>query len=101
MKPEDTLCHCYQIPVRKVANYIRRERPQYASLVSRCLGAGTGCGWCVPLIQRLHAEIMAGGSEEAIPMNPQQAIILRANYRRTGVRRDAKEVSPEKEDTGR
>jgi hypothetical protein len=34
-----------------------------ASLVSACLGAGAGCGWCVPFLEDLHRQV-AGGEEK-------------------------------------
>jgi bacterioferritin-associated ferredoxin len=60
MKPEDKVCICNDVTLRKLVNYIRRERPPVPSLVSQCLSAGTACGWCVPFLQRLHREVLAG-----------------------------------------
>lgn len=34
-------------------NFARRERPERASRMSECLGAGTGCGWCIPFLVRI------------------------------------------------
>ena len=60
MKPDDEVCLCYGVSLRKLVNYIQREQPPVASLVSRCLSAGTGCGWCVPFLEKLHRDVMAG-----------------------------------------
>src|ERR1700759_3766057 len=27
------------------------------SQISECLSAGTGCGWCVPMLKKIHKEI--------------------------------------------
>lgn len=36
--------------------FIRVNRPRYASQLSECYGAGTGCGWCRPFLRRLMEE---------------------------------------------
>lgn len=53
MQPDDELCLCFHVTRRKVANYIRIERPRSASQLSECYGAGTGCGWCRPYLERM------------------------------------------------
>jgi len=37
------------------------ERPQRVGQLSECFGAGTGCGWCRPYLQRLFDESAAKG----------------------------------------
>ena len=46
MQPDDELCLCFHVTLRKVLSYLRIERPSRASQLSDCGGAGTGCGWC-------------------------------------------------------
>ncbi len=53
MQPDDNICYCYRVSLRKLVNYARRERPQRASQMSDCLDAGTGCGWCIPFLKRI------------------------------------------------
>ncbi|HEX3998343.1 MAG TPA: (2Fe-2S)-binding protein [Pirellulales bacterium] len=53
MLPDDELCLCFHVTKRKVENFLRVERPRRASQISECFGAGTGCGWCRPFLQRL------------------------------------------------
>lgn len=53
MKPDDELCLCFHVTRRKVENYLRIERPAAPSQLSECHGAGTGCGWCRPLLRKL------------------------------------------------
>ncbi|KLU05906.1 hypothetical protein RISK_001757 [Rhodopirellula islandica] len=53
MKPDDNLCLCFHVSRRKVEQFIRVEQPRRASELSQCFGAGTGCGWCRPFLQRL------------------------------------------------
>lgn len=53
MNDDDELCLCFHVSKRKVLNYIRLHRPQVASQLSECYGAGTGCGWCRPFLRKL------------------------------------------------
>ena len=53
MQPDDQICYCYHVPMRKLVNYARRERPKRPSQMTNCLGAGTGCGWCIPFLIKI------------------------------------------------
>jgi len=53
MKMDDQICYCYHVPMRKLVNFARRTRPQCPSRMSECLGAGTGCGWCIPFLIKI------------------------------------------------
>src|SRR5262249_51137364 len=55
------ICYCFHVTRRKLANFVRIERPKVASLLSQCGGAGTGCGWCIPFLQQIHQQAVAGG----------------------------------------
>lgn len=59
MNLDDKICYCYHVSLRKLVNYVRRERPRKASQMSNCLGAGTGCGWCIPILKRIHERVAA------------------------------------------
>lgn len=67
MKPDDELCLCFHVTKRKVQNYIRLEKPRRASELSQCYGAGTGCGWCRPFLERLFREAQAAEALEPEP----------------------------------
>lgn len=54
MQPDDEVCYCFHVSLRKVENFCRNTKPTYPSQISECLSAGTGCGWCVPLIKKIH-----------------------------------------------
>jgi len=54
--PDELICYCYRVPLRKLVHYARRERPKLASQMSECLGAGTGCGWCIPFLKRIRED---------------------------------------------
>lgn len=98
MNPDDEVCLCFHVTLRKIRAYLARENPPVASLISECLGAGTGCMWCVPFLKHLHAEHRAG-REPDLRVSPEKYIEARADYRVSklrdeGVVREATE-SPE------
>jgi NAD(P)H-nitrite reductase large subunit len=53
MDLDDELCLCFHVTKRKVVNFIRIEKPRRVGQLAECFGAGTGCGWCRPFLQRL------------------------------------------------
>jgi bacterioferritin-associated ferredoxin len=65
MSPDDELCLCFHVTQRKVVNYLRIEKPRRVGQLSECFGAGTGCGWCRPFLQKLFDQAAAGGVIEA------------------------------------
>ena len=89
MNPDDEVCLCFHVSQRKVVSFCRRERPAVVSRVSECLGAGTGCGWCVPFLKKLHEQVMSGEAEPDLPVSPKEYAQRRARYRQTGARGEA------------
>lgn len=85
MDPDDHVCLCHRVSLRKLANYMQREKPTVPSQLSECLGAGTGCHWCVPFLKRLHEQWLAG-EEPSLPIAPGEYAKRRAEYHRTGER---------------
>lgn len=61
MEPDDLVCLCHKVSLRKIVNFMERERPGVPSQLSECLGAGTSCQWCVPSLTALHRQ-WAGGT---------------------------------------
>lgn len=53
MQLDDKICYCYGVSLRKLINFSRRVRPDRPSLMTGCLNAGTGCGWCVPFLIKI------------------------------------------------
>ena len=53
MELEDEVCFCFHVTYRKLRNYARHNKPAVPSLMSDCLGAGTGCGWCRKIIVKI------------------------------------------------
>lgn len=86
MNPDDHVCLCFHVSKRKIVNYCRREQPPVASLISECLSAGTGCGWCVPFLKRLHEQALAGDDNPDLPINPAEYAKKRMTFRKTGKR---------------
>src|SRR3954454_10412265 len=56
MAPDDELCLCFHVTQRKVVNFIRIEKPKRPAQLSECFGAGTGCGWWRPFLERRFGE---------------------------------------------
>jgi len=85
MDPDDEVCLCFHVTLRKIRAYLERENPPVASLISECLGAGTGCGWCVPFLTHLHREHAAGRPPD-LRISPERYARERLTYHRSGTR---------------
>lgn len=85
MDPDDHVCLCFHVSLRKIRAYLRSHDPAVASLLAECFGAGTGCGWCVPFLRHLHDEHRRG-IEPDLRISPQRYAQERVGYHRTGVR---------------
>lgn len=85
MQPDDHVCLCFRVSLRKIVNYMERERPSVASQLSECLGAGTGCQWCVPFLRGLHHQWQSGRAP-GLPVAPAVYAAQRRGYRETGER---------------
>ncbi len=85
MDPDDQVCLCYRVSLRKIRNYLKREDPPVASLISECLDAGTGCQWCVPFLTRLH-QMHVEGEEPDLNISPQRYAESRLAFHKTGER---------------
>ncbi|MCH1440881.1 MAG: (2Fe-2S)-binding protein [Rubripirellula sp.] len=79
MKDDDELCLCFHVTKRKVMQYIRVNQPTVPSQLSECYGAGTGCGWCRPFLNRLMEQPDA--NSELLPDSDTYATNRRA-YRK-------------------
>ncbi len=85
MDPDDQVCLCFRVSLRKIRAYCQREDPQVASLISECLGAVTGCGWCVPFLKHLHAQHQRGQTPD-LKVSPEQYAHSRLDFHKTGER---------------
>jgi bacterioferritin-associated ferredoxin len=82
MEPDDELCLCFHVTRRKVANYLRIEKPRRVAQLSDCYGAGTGCGWCRPFLERMFLAAQQADVAE-LPTADQYAH-RRSDYVRSG-----------------
>lgn len=87
MNPDENVCLCFKVSLRKLKTYIKREEPKVASQLGDCLGAGTGCGWCCPFLEELHAQ-SARGEEPDLELSPVEYAKKRAEYRKSGKREE-------------
>ena len=84
MQLDDEICYCFHVTKRKILQYLRVKKPRRASLVSECGGAGTGCGWCRPFLEKYWRQAVEGGQIEPDDMTPEKYARLRAGYVRAG-----------------
>ena len=78
------VCYCFHVTRRKLANFIRRERPRVASQLSECGGAGTGCGWCIPFLKQIFQDAGPGGGTDLEHLTAEEYEKRRAEYIRAG-----------------
>ena len=57
MNLDDKVCYCFHVSRRKLVNWVRLHEPKVPSQLSECGGAGTGCGWCVPMLRHIHKKL--------------------------------------------
>jgi bacterioferritin-associated ferredoxin len=84
MKDDDELCLCFHVTKRKVVNFLRVEKPRRVGQLAECFGAGTGCGWCRPFLQKLFDQAAAGGLIDADLPDEQDYAAQRAKYVMSG-----------------
>jgi len=81
MGPDDEICYCYHVSYRKLWNFARREDLQRPSQMSECLGAGTGCGWCIPILKRIFEHAASEmPPEKLVQFTPEQYAGERKRY---------------------
>lgn len=66
MDDDPEICLCFHVPRSKLLSYLRVERPRRASQLSECFGAGTGCGWCRPILEQMFAQACGGQARSAL-----------------------------------
>ncbi len=98
MDLDDHVCLCYRVSLRKIQSYLQREDPPVASLISECLDAGTGCGWCVPILEKLHANHKSG-KVSRIVLTAEQYAADRKAFTKSGERPERYEDNVHADDT--
>src|SRR5215470_3169875 len=84
MDLDDELCLCFHVTKRKVINFLRVEQPRRAGQLSECFGAGTGCGWCRPFLQKLFDAAQSGSAEQVEVPSSDEYRRGRSRYVRAG-----------------
>ncbi len=82
MDLDHELCYCFHVSKRKVVNFAKQTRPRRASQLSQCFGAGSGCGWCIPFLVKIHEQILRGDLVAADDITPDEYEAMRAQYRK-------------------
>lgn len=90
MHPDDHVCLCFRVSLRKLRTYLNVQKPAVPSQLSECMGAGTGCHWCVPFLTSLHRQ-WERGEKPDLPVSPEEYAARRREYHRTGQRDAAAE----------
>ncbi len=80
MQPDEELCLCFHVSLRKVQNFLRLEKPRRAAQLSECYGAGTGCGWCRAYLTRLFEQAVASGQTHCDLPTTEEYAQMRAKY---------------------
>lgn len=70
MNSNEELCLCFHVTRRKVENFIRLEKPRRVGQLAECFGAGTGCGWCRPFLQRLFDNAQSASASDVDVLPP-------------------------------
>ena len=79
MDLDDKVCYRFRITRRKLVNFARLYELRVASQLSECGGAGTGCGWCIPLLKKLFEQ-----TSELDQISPEECERLRSQHIRAG-----------------
>ena len=84
MELDENVCLCFHVTRRKLENYLRVEKPSRPSQLSQCGGAGTGCGWCVPILETMFKHGAAESETEAELPGAQEHADQRQQYIENG-----------------
>ena len=76
------VCVCFHVPLGKLVKFHRLRHLRVPSDFARCQGAGTGCGWCVPHLQKLFEQLQ-NGEEPALAMTFEEYKRRRLEYHAT------------------
>lgn len=88
LEPDDEICYCYHVTLRKLQNFARRRKLQKPSQMSECLGAGTGCGWCIPFLKKIFENRHDTSAEPVSDLSPEEYAQRRAQYRQSAKKKN-------------
>ncbi|RLS54764.1 MAG: (2Fe-2S)-binding protein [Planctomycetota bacterium] len=95
MELDDEVCLCFHVSKRKLVQFMRVQKPRRATQLSLCSGAGTGCGWCVKILQRLFDQGQTGDDDRLPEPTSEEHRSGRARYLETRDRSAAPAASPQ------
>lgn len=78
---EREVCICFHVPLHKLVKFYRLHHPAVPSLFSQCYSAGTGCGWCIPFLQKIYEQLKQG-QPATIKMSKEEYLSRRKEYHR-------------------
>jgi len=65
-------------------NFIRIEKPKRVGQLSDCFGAGTGCGWCRPFLEKMFEQALCDGQTQLELPTDEEYARMRGKYVRDG-----------------
>jgi NAD(P)H-nitrite reductase large subunit len=81
---DQEICLCFHVTRRKIINFLRVEKPKRPAQLSECFGAGTGCGWCRPFLEKLFQQAVSSGNTVADIPTAADYARMRGQYVREG-----------------
>jgi NAD(P)H-nitrite reductase large subunit len=78
------ICLCFHVTQRKILNFIRIEKPKRVGQLSDCFGAGTGCGWCRPFLEKMFEQAVSDGHTQLELPTDEEYARMRGKYVRDG-----------------
>ena len=82
--PNRQICLCFHVSQRKILNFIRIEKPKRVGQLSDCFGAGTGCGWCRPFLEKMFEQALCDGQTQLELPTDEEYARMRGKYVRDG-----------------
>lgn len=82
MDRHEDVCVCFHVSLHKIAKHVRLNHPKVASQISECYGAGTGCGWCIPFLEKIFEDVNAGEDPD-LKMTKEEYLSRRKSYRQS------------------
>lgn len=79
MQEHDEVCVCFHVSVQKVQKFVRLNHPKLPTQISECYGAGTGCGWCIPYLEKIFEAEMQD-KEPDLKMTSEEYLSRRSAY---------------------
>ncbi|MDX1972550.1 MAG: (2Fe-2S)-binding protein [Candidatus Sumerlaeia bacterium] len=84
---DDELCVCFHVSQRKLAKHLRLNNLRFPSQLSECYSAGTGCGWCIPYLEKMFEAHQQGKTLEEFGMTQEEYRARRLEYLKSSKRK--------------